>query len=454
MSPDAPVAVVGAGAAGLMAAHALRTAGREVVVLEASPRVGGAIRTIARDGWLLEGGPNTVAAVPPPVEAVLDAAGILAERIVPDAAAARRFLVHDGRPVAVPSSPAEMVSTPLLSVAGRLRLLKEPFVPRGGHELETVAEFAARRLGPEAAARFIDPVVSGTSGGDPAALLARFAFPQLVEFERTAGSILKGRMRAARTARREGRRPGSLWSCRDGLGRVPELLAAALGDRVRLGAPVVSVRAGAGGGFTVGTAAGDTLEASGVILAVPAAAFAHLDLDLPGAPDLSPIARMPHASLSVVSLGFARDAVAHPLDGFGVLAPSAAGRRILGTLFPSSIFPGRAPAGHVLLTSFVGGVGRAALADLPDTELQALVTAELAELLGVRGAPVLAEITRWPAALPQAVAGHAERLAVAGAVEAAVPGVVFCGSWRDGLAVGEVMRGGLSAAARLPAATR
>lgn len=146
MSPDAPVAVVGAGAAGLMAAHALRTAGREVVVLEASPRVGGAIRTIARDGWLLEGGPNTVAAVPPPVEAVLDAAGILAERIVPDAAAARRFLVHDGRPVAVPSSPAEMVSTPLLSVAGRLRLLKEPFVPRGGHELETVAEFAARRL--------------------------------------------------------------------------------------------------------------------------------------------------------------------------------------------------------------------------------------------------------------------------------------------------------------------
>lgn len=444
------VAVVGAGMAGLLAAHRLQRLGCSVRLLEADDRAGGMVRTVRRDGWTIDTGAVTLAEPTGQVAEVLAAAGATAALVAPGPGASRRYLVHRGEAVAVPTTTAEMLATPLLSVAGRLRMLKEPFVARGGDPEETVAAFARRRLGEEAAGRFIDPLVSGTSGGDPERLLAAYTFPTLVEFERRSGSILKGRMRASREARRTGHRlAGGAWSTAGGLATLVDRLTAPFTSALQLGTRVGAVQV-TDRGVELAIDGGGRESADAVVMAVPAPALGAIEWHAAG-PGLAPVAAMPHASLATVSLGLRRDQVAHPLDGHGVLAPSAEGRRILTLLFVSSLFPDRAPPGHVLLTAVVGGTRHADDATRPAAELVALVREECASLLGVRGEPATVEVSRWPSAMPLAVAGHAGRLAAAAAVEAACPRVAFCGAWHDGLAVGDVMRGGIAAAERVAA---
>ncbi len=447
------VAVIGGGAAGLVAARRLLELGLEPLLLEATGRVGGIIATVHRDGWLAEAGPNTVMEPESSVRALLDRAGLADRMIHPSDAVKRRYLVHGGRLVPVPLSPGDLVATPLFSVAGRLRLLKEPFVAKGADDPnETVEAFARRRFGDEVATRLIDPLVSGTSGADPARMLVSFAFPQLVAYEQSAGSILKGAMRARSQARRRGEvLGGGLWSCPGGLDELANCLAASLGDRIRFGVVVRSVTM-AGNGFEVVAADGQRERVDAVCFACPAAAFGALALDFPGGDAVGVLAAITHSSIATVSLGFRRDDVAHPLDGAGLLAPSSEGRRILGTLFASTLFPGRAPSGQVLLTAVAGGMRRPDVAAMPEGELEQLVRGELRDLLGATGEPTFRDVHRWEGAVPVATSGHAERLASIAGLEGAEPRLSFAGAWRDGLAVHEVMLGGLRAAERVAAA--
>jgi len=444
------VAVIGGGAAGMLAALRAVELGAEVLLVEAGPSLGGVIRTVREGDWLAEVGPNTVMEPDPVVRALLDRAG-LADRVVrPGTASKRRYIVHGGVPTPVPGSASELLSTPLVSVAGRLRLLKEPFIAASapGAE-ETVDAFARRRFGDEIAERLFDPLLAGTSGADPKQLLMRYAFPKLLEYEQLGGSVLKGARRAASAARAAGRSgtPSlGLWSCLDGLAEIPATVARHLGTRVRLGAEA-TVRA-TGDGLVVSWG-GEEVAVDAVVLAVPAPALTRVAGTLPGGGALASTAAMPHATLVSLSLGFRREDVAHPIDGFGVLAPSGERRAVLGVLFPSAIFEGRAPAGHVLLTSFVGGMRRPELVTEPPDVLERIVREELATLLGVRGVPVFRHEARWTAALPQAVAGHGERLAAAAGVEAAEPRVAFAGNWHDGSSVGDAMLGGVRAVDRL-----
>jgi oxygen-dependent protoporphyrinogen oxidase len=444
------VAVIGGGAAGMLAALRAAERGAEVVLIEAGPALGGVIRTVREGPWLAEVGPNTVMEPDAVVRGLLDRAG-LANRVVrPGTAAKRRYIVHGGVPTAVPGSASELLSTPLVSVSGRLRLLKEPFIaPSAPGAEETVDAFARRRFGDEIAERFFDPLLAGTSGADPTQLLMRYAFPKLLEYEQLGGSVLKGARRAASAARAAGRSgtPSlGLWSCPDGLSEIPTTIARHLGDRVRLGAEATVQPTPEG--FLVSWGGGE-VAVDAVIVAVPAPALARVAGALPGGDALATTAAMPHATLVSLSLGFRRDAVAHPIDGFGVLAPSGERRAVLGVLFPSAIFANRAPDGHVLLTSFVGGMRRPDLVTEPPEVLERIVREDLASLLGVRGEPVFRHEARWTAALPQAVAGHAQRLAAAAAVETAEPRVAFAGNWHDGLSVGDAMLGGVHAVDRL-----
>ncbi|MBK6494212.1 MAG: protoporphyrinogen oxidase [Gemmatimonadales bacterium] len=449
----ARIAIVGAGAAGLVAARRLQELGAEPLLFEAAPRVGGSIETVRRDGWLAEAGPNTIMEPDRDVRALLDRAG-LADRIVhPGDAVRRRYIVHDGVPQVLPLSPGDLVATPILSVAGRLRMLKEPFVAKGRDDPEeTVDAFARRRFGDEVASRLFDPLVAGTSGADPTQLLARFAFPKLVEYEQRGGSVLKGAVRSRSQARRRGEvLGGGLWSCRLGLEEITARLAMMLGAQVRSGVAVVRVAA-RGGGYTVQTADGTSTDVDGVVFACPATAFATLALDLPGGEAIRSLATIPHSSLVTVSLGYPRERVAHPLDGSGLLAPSCERRRILGALFPSTLFPERVPVNHVLLTAFAGGMRQPQVAEMADATVVEMARAELGDLLGVTREPAFCEVRRWRAALPIATSGHAARIAPAEALEADRSGLLFTGAWRAGLAVHEVMLGGLRAAERIIAA--
>lgn len=446
------VAVVGGGAAGMLAALSLAERGAEVSLLESASRLGGVLRSVQRDGWLAEAGPNTVAEPAAEVRALLDRAGLATATVRPDPAMAKRYLVHHGALAALPRSAAELVAWPVLSTVGRMRLLKEPFLKAGpADDEETVEHFARRRLGAEVAERVFDPLVSGTSAGDPSQLLVRYAFPRMLEWERDGGSLLKGAMRAGMQARRKAGRGGAprgVWSCRGGLADVGTHVEARLGDVVRCGVRVTAIER-RDGGVDVIDAEGQRERFDGVVCCAPVAALGAIGWDREVRCAMEPLLDMPHASVSTVTLGFLRRDVAHPLDGFGMLVPSSERRSILGTVFASTLFRDRTPAGHVLLTTFVGGMRRPELAALDDAALQDLVRGELAGLLGATGTPAFTHVAHWPASQPQAVAGHAQRLAAAERAESVLPGVVFAGAWRDGLAVGDAMRGGLAAAERL-----
>ena len=443
------VAVIGGGLAGLAAAARLRQRGIDAEVFEGGSEVGGVVQTIRRDGWVIDTGPAMAAEPAPEVRELLDAAGLGRCTVRAGPAGATRYIVLGGVPVLLPRTTSEFSASSVLSFAGRLRLLKERFIPAKDDTVdESVDRFTRRRFGDEMAERMFDPLVASTCAGDSRQIVARYAFPGLVGHERGAGSSLQGSARARIEARRRAKgRPAGSWSCANGMHQLAQQLALWIG-RVHTGAAIDHVTA-TSAGVDVSARSGKTICFDALIFAVPAPALGAITIDVPLADRLGHVASMPHASIAAVALGFRRGQVAHPLDGSRLLVPSAEKRSILSMVFPSSLFPGRAPDDHVLITAFVGGAMRPELLDQSDAEVVALVQREAAELLGVTGAPVMTQVSRWCNALPQAVAGHGERLLVADAVEAAEPRVAFTGAWRDGLAVGEVLLGGIRAADRL-----
>jgi oxygen-dependent protoporphyrinogen oxidase len=240
---------------------------------------------------------------------------------------------------------------------------------------------------------------------------------------------------------------GKIVSFRSGLDALPRALAERLGPAYRGGATVTRVRRAADGLFAVALASGETVATRRVVIALPQAIAARV-VDSPEAPALA--ADVPAASVAVVALGFRRDRVRHPLDGFGCLVPSAEGREILGCLFPSSLFPGRAPdAGHVALSAFAGGAMRPDLAALPDQAIRERVMADVESLLGTRGEPAFCHVERWPRAIPQFERGHGAFLERVARIEAAMPGLRFAGNWLRGVSVGDCVRTGFAVAREL-----
>jgi len=435
------VAVVGGGVTGLAAAYRLQSLGHPVTVYEAAPRVGGVVWTERREGYLAEAGPNTLTEPGPLVATLLEELGLAGRRVEAAEAAQTRYVVREGRPIALPSSPRDLLTTRAFSLRAKLTILAEPFLRRGEPAgEESVAGFVRRRLGGEVLDYAADPFVAGMYAGDPAALSMRHALPRLYALEREHGSLVRGACRRARRSLRP-------FSFPDGLGEIPLALAARLGDRIRSDAPVHMI-ARAGPGWLV-RRADDESRHDAIVLAVPAHAFAALRMEGPSGARLAELAAIPHVPVSVVTLGFRRGDVAHRLDGFGVLVPTVERRRVLGTLFSSTLFPGRAPPGHVTLTTFVGGARQPELAALEAGAMVALVQEELAELLGARGEPTFRHVVRWSRAIPQYVLGYERWLDLMAEIERANPGLFLAGSHRGGVALGDALRSGLEAAMRV-----
>ncbi|HET7601092.1 MAG TPA: protoporphyrinogen oxidase [Gemmatimonadales bacterium] len=445
-------AVVGGGVAGLAAARRLGELGVDVTVYEASHRPGGVVRSERSGDWLAEYGPNTIADPDAELERLFDGLG-LAERWTPASPAARnRYILRRGRLVPLPLSPPQLLTTRLFSVRGKAAILREPFRhSRARPQDESVADFVRRRFGGEALDYAAAPFVGGVHAGDAELLSARHAFPRLVALESEYGSVLRGVARSARRRRASGKAPGSrLGSFPDGLGELPAALARALGSRLRLRAPVRAVTR-VGGGWSVATddAAQDH---AAVVWAAPAHALARVTLECEGSELVRELARLPYAPVAVLALGFRREAVRHPLDGFGVLLPPVEGRRCLGVLFSSTLFPNRAPPDHALLTVFIGGARHPAAAALEPPALEALAMEELAPILHLRSDAVWRHHVRWPRAIPQYVLGHARMLEAMSALEGRNPGLALAGAYREGIALTDALRSGLRAAERIAGA--
>ncbi|MBW2444799.1 MAG: protoporphyrinogen oxidase [Deltaproteobacteria bacterium] len=410
--------VIGAGIAGLAAAATLRRAGLDVRVLPNTLRVPGPARAAFSD---LE----------------------LESQLVPAAPANRlRGVFHDGRIVPFPLGPGSAARTPLVSAKGKLRILSEPFVRRGDPTDETVAEFIGRRLGAEAVERLVGPFLTGVYGGDERRLGAEAVFPSLVEAERRSGSIVRG-MFAARNSAGAAALPG-IHSCAGGLGDLPARLAADLGEAVALGTEVSSI-ARDGAGLRVETSRGnEALWSDRVVLAVPAYVAAGLVRAL-DAEASTALAGIEYAPLAVCHLGIDPTRASEPVEGFGFLVPRAAGLGLLGCLFLSNLFPGRAPEGRALLTCMIGGVRWPEVVDVPDDVLRERLYADLDVTLGPSDPPEILRTLRWARAVPQPGPDHPRRVA---GVEARLAdrGLSVAGSWVRGVSVADTLASGVAAA--------
>ncbi len=465
--------------AGLAAAEALlpaafeapSEAARRVTLIEPSDRFGGVVLTDRREGWLIERSADSFLAARPEAVALIERLGLTSELIGVDPRVRRALVLHKGRTQPVPAgfrllAPGRLrsiLTTPLLSPLGRLRLICERFVRSRSvnAEDESLEHFAVRRLGREAFEGLVQPLAAGIWTADPARLSMAAACPEFFAMELGAGSLWAGEQMRARTATGEtqaaGARYGQFLTLASGMETMPRRLAdhlAARGvqfikDSVTELSQLpdqrwrVSLR-----GMTGNEAAGApaVVEADAVIVAVPSTTAAALlrrcDPTLAGE-----LAAIEYAGSAIVSLGFSRDDVAHPLDAAGLVVPRREGRRMLAASFSSQKFPSRAPVGSVLIRTFVGGALDPETAAVEDAHLVPLVLAELRDVLGVSGSPQIVQINRWLGAMPQYTVGHCDRVATIQQLVAGRRGLALAGSAYEGVGIPQVIASGQAAAA-------
>ncbi len=456
------VVVVGGGISGLTAAYRLKQRAEargvpfELTVFEADTKLGGTIQTLDADGFLVESGPNGFLDSKPEAVTLSHDLGI-GDRLLPaNGESNRRWLLVNGALEPLPETPQAFLKSKLLTWGGKMRVACEPFIRarRDGAD-ESVGAFARRRLGAQVAARLIDPFVSGIFAGDSEKLSVGSAFPRLVELEQQYGSLILASRSLAKARKRAGGPEGAaagpsgrLTSFPLGMCELIHALGSAISGSVRLGERVTYLRR-TGEKWVVGTDPDTAVtDVDVVVLAVPAYVAARLLSPLDTG-FVAPLTRVQYAPVSVVALGFERAAVAHPLDGFGFLIPSSEGRRILGCLFDSTVYTGRAPEGHVLLRTMVGGARNPKLALLDDDELVSLVRSELDDILSLSGTPTITRIIRWTSAIPQYELGHRDKVAALDEVSARWPGLIISGNALHGVAVGDCAREGLNVAKKV-----
>ena len=453
-SATRPVVVIGAGLTGLTLATALQRAGTPVVLLEKSERPGGVIRSVRRDGFLAEDSANSMMIKAREVEDFVGALGLNDRLVEANPIANKRFLMRYGRVLPMPMSMIDAVRTPLYTFGAKLRLLKEPFVPAAARDAdESVAGFVTRRMGREFLDYGIAALVSGIFAGDPERLSLRHAFPKVWNLEASYGSLIGGAVKLMLERRREGTKPykSRIVSFRDGLETLPLAMAGEVGGDLRLGAEVQGIEQRDGAwrvAWTDASGAHET-DAAAVVPTVPLKALKELPWIDDVRETFAGLPSLVHPPVTTLSLGYRRDQVAHPMDGFGMLTPLAENRRILGAIFSSTLFPGRAPEGYVLFMVFMGGATRPELAARTEPEALEIARAELGEMFGVTGEPAFVNHRHWPAAIPQYNVGHGDFLAALASIEARFPGLHVQGNFRGGPGVNDCIASGLALADRL-----
>ncbi len=462
------VGVVGAGISGLALGFQLQQRGVDVRVVEARNRAGGNIHSEPRDGFLCEWGPNGWLDNEPATARLIDALG-LRDQVVPASdAAGIRWIVRAGKLRALPMKPPAFLTSDVLSLRGKLRVLSEWAQPaRRDDSDESVFDFASRRIGREAAEVLVDAMVTGVYAGDSRQLSLRSTFPKMYDMEHEHGGLFKA-MRAVRRERRArgdtGKAggpagpAGSLHSFDHGMQTLVDRLVERLGTRLQLGSPVQHVAARPGGGWQLELGhggAGDvrtTLDCEQLVVASPAWAAADVLREL-DAPLADTLASIPSAPVAVVCLGYTNDDVQHVQRGFGFLAPGREKMPVLGTLFDTWVFPNRSPEGHVLARAMIGGAREPEAVHENDAQLVERATRTLAGLIGLRRDPKFTYVMRHPRGIPQYNVGHAATLEAIDVRLRVHDQLYLCGNSYRGVAMNACIKEAESLAERMAQAT-
>jgi oxygen-dependent protoporphyrinogen oxidase len=445
------VVVIGAGISGLVCAYRLKSLGMDVAVIEASERIGGVMRSDSIEGYLIERGPNSTRGTRELI-ALIRELGIADEMIEGDQKAPA-YIYFNGQLHPVPSSAAAFIRSGLLSTRGKLRLLMEPLIPaRHSSEEESVASFARRRFGIEVAERVVAPFVSGIYAGDAEILSVQAAFPQLAGLETSSGSLFRGMlaMHRANTSTEgsageliSGSPHRRLISFKQGMGFLPETIAVKVGEDLAIGCCDCRIQALSRSRFSVRfncSGVVQVLNCDCVAIATPASAAAKLVSSVS-----NQLARLleeiEYPPLAIVHLSYKESEIGRPLDGFGFLVAPTERMRMLGCIWNSSLFEGRAPKGIALLTVFIGGARDPEAARLSESDLIRIAHAQLEEVLGEIGEPQFAATTRYERSIPQYNLGHAARVKQIENELRANKGLRLIGNYLHGVSVGDCIKG-------------
>ncbi len=435
MSDPRQVIVIGAGISGLACAYRLKQLGIPVILLEASARVGGLVGSVRKDGFLFESGPQSFQGTEPLFELIREV-GIEGELQRADPRAPR-FIYLRGRLQKIPMTPQGLMASSLLGLKSRAKIVSEPFKrTKPPTKEESVADFVRRKFGHEILEYLVAPFVSGVYAGDPEKLSLKAAFPSLEEWEREYGSVLRGAMKS-RPDKEKRSGPPPLCSFKDGVGSLAGAIAEKLGDSVRVRAKVASV--GRSANYQVCVEYGgrnEILEAAAVVVSTPAYTAGHIAAQI-SSPLMHALSGVAYAPVAVVACGYYDRQIAEKLDGFGYLVPRSEKVRTLGTVWNSSLFAGRAPAGAVAITSFIGGATDPKIVEHSDDEILAIVQDENARILQISGSPVASAVWKYPKALPQYNLGHGHVVEAIRDGERANPGLFFCGNYLEGPSLGK-----------------
>ena len=417
------IGVVGGGISGLAAARSLLDLipSAEVVLFEASDHLGGVLQTEKQNGFLLEHGADNFITTPSWGVDFFRRLDLETQLLETNSEHRRAFVVHKGKLQAMPAGFTVMApsriwpiaTTPILSLRGKLRMAAELMIPRSvPDEKESLADFVRRRLGKEVYERLVQPLIAGIYTGAPEQLSLGATMPRFLQMEQDQGSLIRALWKQQKTQRTtleqsSGARYSQFVTPRQGMTDFIQAVSQRLrGATILLNAPVERMASSPKGWrLSVGGVRRQFFDVDGLVLAIPAHHSSSLLRSVAGSL-AAELGKITYGSCALVSMGFRRNQIGHALNGFGFVVPATEGRTILSTSFSSIKYPGRAPEGHVLLRTFVGGACQTEFVDLDDAHLERLVQDELADLLAIDGKPVMCHIVRQKQAMPQYYVGH------------------------------------------------
>lgn len=447
------VVIAGGGIAGLSAAYDLSKAGAPYTLIEKQPRLGGVIQTTAREGCIIEGGPDSFISQKPEALKLIQELGLKQEVIGSNDATRVTYILRGGRllrlpegfRMIVPSRVWPLLKSPLLGWGTKvhmgLELLRQPET----HPDRSVADFVIDHFGQETLDYLAEPLLSGVYGGDPREMSVNSVLGQFVEMEKKYGSLGRAVLKS-RSATGSG---GSLFrTLKGGLGaltaKLSETIAAQRGEVETIERSQEGLRARVSGAW---------MNAAGVILACPAWAGAAIVSALdPRLAEL--LQQIPYTSSATVALCYDAAAFDGQRAGHGFLVPRVERRRMAACTFVTSKFDHRAPADRILLRCFFGGAGDDQALNESDESLTGMAREELRSILGLTAEPLFASISRCPKSMAQYTVGHAARWKEIQTRLAAIPGLYLAGNGYTGIGIPDCIRMGRAAAAAVLKETR
>jgi len=443
---NSKIAVVGAGITGLTAAYKLQNSNFDVTLFERKGEPGGSIKTVRKSGWQIEYGPNTLLLKDAKVAGFIEEIGLAGDKVTANPDAEKRFIVKNGELQALPYSLISAVSTPLFSISAKLRIIAEPLITRNKNRDQTIADFAERRLGKEFLDYAINPFVAGIFANRPENLSLRHTLPMMDELEADYGSLIWGQIAGSKKRKKRDGTDRELISFRQGMQQLPLTIAKGL-KNLHLNHEVKMIEK-RGEEWIIQTQMGDFGPFDQVILNIPTHKWNRSLIPMDEA-EFNTLQKVNYPPLSVMLLGYMKDHIEHPLDGFGFLVPEKERRDILGALFSSTLFKGRAPDDCHLLTVFVGGGRQPDLASMDSEQMIKMIELELKDLIGLKGEAVFKDHVFWPNSIPGYHVGYDEILETLSDIENRNRSLHLAGNFRKGVSVPDCIKNGLKLAERI-----